>query len=524
MKRKQRSGLWAASGKESNYQMIKIAQSPAIGSETVHLYPSKGNWGIIALFSIIGFAPLLLYFAKLLPTTVSGQVLTFLYAAVFLAPCGLFGYWQIRAIVIADDTGLRWRGLGRWRTANWNEITDYYEQFRPKAKTIFTIVTKSAKLNINPALWIKPAEIKKIIASKALNAQVRDWDFLGTRSNLDWPRTFTYNTNDNRFVGYALPGMLAVCFGLYAWNLSGAVFRAQSSLGLGWAVATIGISLFGILPLVLMSSLILRMRSSTARRSHQHITLNIAGLIFDSVGCRIESRWEDIKDLRIRKLGIRELAPSYSVVTTQGTFDFSPSISEFQILCSALATHAVGMPEKKWHSEETDVLGGTATLWSSRCEGIGKRIYHYRTRTNRSLLSLALFFAVMPILSILIQQWAGIGIKGSPTFAFGLSLFCGIPVLLGIWRYSKAKIEIDTEGITQQTLLGSRYLAWAEIEDYYQSGDDIFKFGIIKCKDVKLWFWAGIANAEDLKSEIQRQAINSLNRTWDRDSQDEQKK
>jgi len=128
------------------------------------------------------------------------------------------------------------------------------------------------------------------------------------------------------------------------------------------------------------------------------------------------------------------------------------------------------------------------------------------------------------LLSILIQQWAGLAIKGSPAFAFGLSVFLGIPALLGIWRYSTAQIETDTEGITQRTLAGTRYLAWAEIKDYYQSGDDIFKFGILKSKKVKLWFWMGIANAEELKSEIERQAINSLSRSWNRDSQDEQKK
>ena len=156
-------------------------------------------------------------------------------------------------------------------------------------------------------------------------------------------------------------------------------------------------------------------------------------------------------------------------------------------------------------------------------KALAMRIYHYRTRTNRSLLALALFFVVVPILSILIQQWAGLAIKGSPAFAFGLSLFLGLPVLLGIWRYSMAKIETDSEGITQRTLARTRYLAWAEIKSYYQCGDDIFKFGILKSEKTELWFWIGIADAEELKSEIERQAINSINRAWDKDSQDEQK-
>ena len=226
----------------------------------------------------------------------------------------------------------------------------------------------------------------------------------------------------------------------------------------------------------------------------------------------------------IEKPGRREIAPIHSVVTTQGTFGFLASISEFKIICLALATHARSLSEAKWRSEETDVLGGTASLWTSHCEGVGKRIYHYRTRTNRSLLSLALFFSVMPTLSILIQQWSGFAAKSSIFSACGFALVLGLPVLLGIWRYSTAKIETDSEGITQWALGGARHLAWDEVEDYYQSGDDILKFGILKSKEMKLRFWIGIADVEDLKLEIEKQAINSLSRTWDRDSQDEQEK
>ena len=189
--------------------------------ENAYLRPSKNNWGVIALLCVIGSVPLLLSCTKILPVNITGQVLLGLYAAVILVPCALFGYWQKRAVVVADDTGLTWRGLGKWHTANWSEITDYYEQLRPKANTTITIVTESAKLNIKSDIWGKAAEFKKAIANKALNAQVRKWGFLGARSEVDWPRTFHYNTTDNRFAIYAMPGLIAVCFGLYAWNIAG---------------------------------------------------------------------------------------------------------------------------------------------------------------------------------------------------------------------------------------------------------------------------------------------------------------
>ena len=198
----------------------------------------------------------------------------------------------------------------------------------------------------------------------------------------------------------------------------------------------------------------------------------------------------------IEKPGRREIAPIHSVVTTQGTFGFLASISEFKIICLALATHARSLSEAKWRSEETDVLGGTASLWTSHCEGVGKRIYHYRTRTNRSLLSLALFFSVMPTLSILIQQWSGFAAKSSIFSACGFALVLGLPVLLGIWRYSTAKIETDSEGITQWALGGARHLAWDEVEDYYQSGNRIQI-------DISIWLEDGLLLREkDFRSKL----------------------
>lgn len=501
--------------------MIKIAETVAKGNETIQLHPSKENWGVIALFSVIGSAPLVLTFTKLLPMTGAGQVALGLYAAFFLIPCAVFGYWQTRAVIIADDSGLKWRGLGKWHEAEWKEVTDYYAKLLPKSKTTLTIVTATAKFNIKSDIWGKAADFKKAIANKAIHAQVKEWEFFGARSEVDWPRIFHYNTSDNRFGLFVMPGMLTVAVAFYLWQIAPGFFRTLSTLGVGWAAATLGISLLGILPLALMSSIAMRVIGATARRRSQFITLNTDGLVFEGDNRRIEARWDDITGLVIEKPGRREIAPIHSVITTQGTFGFLASISEFKILCLALATHASSLSEAKWHSEKTDVLGGTASLWTSRREGVGKRVYHYRTCTNRSLLSLPLFFAVVPVLSILIQQWAGITIKGSAGFAYGMSLVLSLPVLLGIWRYSTAKIETDSDGITQWALGGARHLAWAEIEDYYQSGDDIFKFGNLKCKETKIRFWIGIANVEGLKLEIEKQAVNSLNRTWHRDSQDE---
>lgn len=104
---KRLSGVSVSSRAESYRQMIKTVQILSRGNETIQLQPSKGNWGVIALFSVMGLAPLLFLSMGVLPITASGQFLIGLYAMIFLVPCAVFSYWQTRAVVIVENTGLK---------------------------------------------------------------------------------------------------------------------------------------------------------------------------------------------------------------------------------------------------------------------------------------------------------------------------------------------------------------------------------------------------------------------------------
>ena len=78
-----------------------------------------------------------------------------------------------------------------------------------------------------------------------------------------------------------------------------------------------------------------------------------------------------------------------------------------------------------------------------------------------------------------------------------------------------ASIQVDASGITQRAIFGPRRLRWEQVERFYISGGDAFKFGNVVGAGTRIRFWIGIADLEELKAEIARRAVNSRNRTWD---------
>ncbi len=496
-----------------------IEQKQSAFPASVRLRPDKGNWAMVILFAIFSLFPLTLLFLPSGLTSGQNWLLIGAWDMMTLLPALLLGVWQARAVVIADKAGIRWRGMGDWHSAQWVDVTDYYERLSPKGKLGITLESTAGKLSLNPGLWAMTSELKGFVTQHATRTQAKEWKILGLRSEVDWPRVFDYNTGDNRFVRYVMPGMMFTAAGFYFWPIIPGFSKTLASLGVGWALATVGISLFGLLPVGLMFWLISRMSSATTRRQSQHITLTLDGVIYESKDKRIAARWEEITDLFIAPRRGGNIAAAHVVVTQHGTFDFLSSIREYAILCRALPIYAAGLAEAKWRSSETDILGGAASRWTSRREGVGKRIYHYRTRTNRALLWFPT--AVTVTQSALHWALAPLGIVTANTGV--LTCFVGL-TLWGWWRYSAAGIETDETGITQKTLFGTRHLAWGKVTDYNKSGADAFVFGVVKSETARLWFWMGIADVEHLKAEIARFAVNSFHQTWATDTQDGQSK
>lgn len=487
--------------------------------ESVRVRPDKGNWGVVALFGVFSLFPLALFLSPRGMTI--GQIWVPIggWEMMTLVPALLLGVWQARAVVVANDEGLRWRGMGGWREAHWSDVTDYYEKVVAKAKPILIIETKAGQVRLGRNLWPEAPELRALVARQATTAKAQEWGVLGTRPDVDWPRVFDYNTMDNRFLSILLPVSVVLVVGYLLWIVSPGAVRTAAGLGWGWGLATFAIGGFGILPFGLFLAVFFRLQRATRRRKNQRLTLTRDGVLYEDQQDKVEAPWRDISDLYFARG--KELSYHCVVVSRQGTFNFSPHIKDSAVLRRAFSTFATALPEAKWRTTESDVLGAETSRWASRCEGVGRRIYPYRTRTNRALLFLPTIFGLAPMLSVLLTQWTGGVVKGNPGFAYGITLLLGIPALLGWWRYWMAGIETDDMGITQRTLFGSRFLAWDKVEDYGKRGSDIFVFGVVQGAKTHVWFWLLIADVEELKAEIVRRARNSRNQTWDKDAEDE---
>jgi len=490
--------------------MLNITQKPATDVTTLCLRPDKGNWGAIILLAIIGGAPLLLTHKAPL----SIDIMVGLLAVLLLVPALVFGYWQTRAVIIADEEGLRWRGFGGWRMAHWADVSDYYEQLIGKSKPALIIKTGLGRVYISPGLWTVTPELRTFIEQQATEARTKEWGLSGMRPEADWPRTFDYNTADNRFQNVLLPmtGLIVTVYLL--WIVSPGAVRAAASLGWGWGLATFAIGSLGILPVGLLLAVCFRNQHATRRRKHHRLTLTQSGVLYENENSRIETPWQEITDLHFARG--KELGYRCVVVSKQGVFEFSPSIKDSAVLRRALSKFATTLPEAKWRTTETDVLGEKTARWTSRCEGVGRRIYHYRTRTIRALL----WFPTAIAIVIAAIHW-GLAPLGLAPANTGMLLCYSVLTLWGWWRYAAAGIEIDDNGITQRTLFGTRTLAWDDVTDYGKSGGDAFVFGVLKSAKSHLWFWMGIGDVSNLKDEIQRHALNSRRHTWDKDAYDE---
>lgn len=442
-----------------------------------------------------------------------------------LVPTSLFGIWQARAVVIANDAGLRWRGMGGWRIARWSDVTDYYDQLGAKSKPLPVVKTDVGVLSLNSTLWnsglwtVTP-ELRQLIRQKATQAQAKEWGILGMRPEADWPRVFDYNTLDNRFAGIFVPGMAVVMIGLLLWQLRYTIpgILETAAMGWGWGLATLVLCSFGYLPMVVILLLPFQQQRALRRRRNQRITLTQDGVIYEDRQHKVEAPWADISDLHFARN--KGLIHDCVVISKQGMFNFSLRIKDFAILRRALTTFATALPEAKWRAMETDMLGGEASRWTSRRVGVGKRIYHYRTRFN----CIQLLGITVIALTFFGLEWLLPPLGLSPRVpgqVIFLSGMIGILTAWGWWHYWAAGITIDDEGITQRTLWGAQHLTWEEVIDYYKTDGDTFR-GVVMGTKTRLRFWCNIGEVEELQSEIVRRAKNSRNQTWDKDGFDQE--
>ena len=153
------------------------------------------------------------------------------------------GAWERRSAVVADREGLRWRGLGGWRSAHWGEVRDYYDMVPANGSRRITSViqTPAGTLSFH-SQWSNRDALRAVVAERVGGA---DWEIDGCRASDSWSHVFGYDTLANRWTPTLL-FKLFLTFVAYALVKPALGLAAFAGL-VGWGIALMTTLLYGLL-------------------------------------------------------------------------------------------------------------------------------------------------------------------------------------------------------------------------------------------------------------------------------------
>lgn len=131
--------------------------------------------------------------------------------SLYLFGTGLFLFLKsYRSTVIADTTGLRWRFIGRWQSARWEEVEDYFFLLPAHNRTNCIRFRDGRKLELPVAFWGDQTALVALIAQNATSAKPSGWLLRGREGTITGPRVFRckgkkrteYFETDEQGVGY----------------------------------------------------------------------------------------------------------------------------------------------------------------------------------------------------------------------------------------------------------------------------------------------------------------------------------
>jgi hypothetical protein len=169
----------------------------------------------------------------------------------FLGLAGLGIVSETRFRVEADENGLRKRWFGKWKSARWDEVRDFYEKPSPKTNTKSLVIQTDTERFFVSGQWKNLPALREIVARKVTGAPVSLWAERGKRDDERRPLIFAYDTLDNRLVSRIMTtcmfGMIGCYLGLLWEQWPGLVstFRIMGVLSL---LADLGIFALFSLP------------------------------------------------------------------------------------------------------------------------------------------------------------------------------------------------------------------------------------------------------------------------------------
>lgn len=447
-----------------------------------------------------------------LPSPLSISLWLWGVSAVFLLGALLYAIRQRHVQILADEDGLHWQGLYGRHSIPWAGVGDFYEMMPVKGSRTarrFIIETRAGRFQLRSD-WSDVERLRDTIAQRATHA--REWGVRGTRREDAWPQSFGYDTLSNRTTPWlCVLGSLG-CFAYFGpmsvtWAISTAAL-------MGWAWTLVA----GLVWLFLIGSLLLAplfVAISFRRvwaRHEQKVIAHPDGIRFQEQGRTMEAPWADVTNYLMTAA---HGETRYVVQTRHGDFDFLFQIERVEFLKEIIKRYAVNAAASDWEwLENTEALGGVAAKWSGGQEGVGQRIYHYQTRTNRLFLWAGAVILFGLELIYVINTALGLSSTGGAGLPLGLSLVGAAGLHWANWQFRRVSVRTDDHGITEYHLLGRRHLAWQDVQDYYWAGGESSGRGVVAGTNGRITFSRSVVDAKELQAEITRRAVHSRSREW----------
>lgn len=456
--------------------------------------------------------------------------------AVFFLGGAMYGTVSLlREQIIASELGLRWRGaFGPWKSAQWNEVSDFYLSGKPTrispvqtspSLTRPIVETPHGKLKIERA-FTRLEELLPLIAMRATNAPVREWEIFELRALQGFSQRFTYWTKTQIWTAPSILGLLGVAALL---QILGSYFSPQprastpplgtlldTSWPLFWLPLLLFIALFAPLGGMCIWSFwtMWRERNFASRHRNEHLEISLRGVLWSDGQTVIHAEWNQVRAIHF--VPGNRLSAHYRVETQNGDFSVwrtLETLSYWLQLVNQFAPHLAPPPLHPTNQP----LGGESSTWSRGAIGKGARIFHFRTSETRAMLWIPTFFT--PILPL--PYFFDHAMKTPDDLPVGpipigvwLAFLAAILVTIGCWiLFSRAAIWADETGLEWRfPFLKLRHIEWNEIESFGRDETGVF----VSAHGHKMQLWLGFAPAqqEELLQLIAQRATNATGK-WD---------
>lgn len=363
--------------------------------------PAQDAWVLAVLFAgmgvFLGFGLTLTRTPPPFPWFVGWAIV-----AVFVLPALLLGAWLCRTRVWTTPTGLHARNLFRQWETPWADIADFYtvpptlvrDQNEARLRPDAFVVDRNGRTVASFRASAKNADaLCALIAERAIDAKTPTWQIKGSRPFDGWPRVFGYNTPDNRLARQMLAVGTSIMSAVGVYLSVSLITRSLSRHDFGWW--TIGMA--GVMWLVaglcvLLLTLSLQVNKTRIRPTERFV-VDWDGFTFCTPG-----KWERVLWKNVSGYGLAPppppasyFSPTYALpyrieTVQQGTFDFSDALGDVLLFRKIVKARAENANQTDWprvRRTDSEPLGDKKLLWSGGCEGVGERVFHYRTRESR---------------------------------------------------------------------------------------------------------------------------------------------